>query len=98
MIYKIEMLIPSYKVSIIGNKGIINNKEVPITEEDIDSIARDIRLWKPSYKGNHIVDTVHYIYLYDENDNKIGSFTFDGDYPDDFHNLVDTVRVLYDKS
>jgi len=98
MINKIEMIIPNYNVSIIGDKGIINNKEVPITEDDIDSIARDIRLWKSTYKGSHLVDTVHYIYLYDENDNKIGSFTFDGDYPDDFHNLVDTVRVLYDKS
>ena len=95
MIYKIEMSIPSYTVIIKDNKGIINDKSIFITKDDISDIARIIRLWKSVYKKDIINESKYYIKLFDKDDNNIGDYTFDGDYPDNFYALVSLVSELY---
>ena len=97
MIYKIEMNIPNYVLIVKDNKGIINDKSIYITKTDIDDIARIIRSWKNIYKGNNINETNYYIKLFDKDDNNIGSYDFDGDYPSDFQELVYVIKNIYDR-
>ncbi len=97
MIDWIEMTIPRYLVIIKGNKGVINDKSLFIAEEDIYDITRIIRTWKESYKGNGINDSKYYINLFDKDNKSIGNYTFDGDYPDDFLELVDVIGNIYDR-
>ena len=46
MIKRIEMVLPNYEVIIEENKGLINNMEIQIKDEDIKDIIRIIRNWK----------------------------------------------------
>ena len=98
MINKIEMSIPNYTLIIKGNKGIINDKNTFITKEDIDDIAREIRLWNESYiDDTKLNENIYYINLYDENDNDIGHYKFNGAFPRNFQNLINIIGNIYDR-
>ena len=99
MIERIEMSVPNYTLIIKGNKGIINDKSIFITKEDIDDIARIIRLWKSKYINNSVLNEVkYYINLYDKDGNDIGKYLFDGDYPDNFNSLIIKLGEIYARS
>ena len=96
MINRIEMELPSYKVSINDGICIINDDEVSITKEDIDNILRTIRLWNNNYIGNGIKEDTYTILLYDGK-NIIDKYTFDRAFPEDFSLLLEVIGAIYDR-
>ncbi len=97
MINKIFMKIPGYSVKFRENGGTINGKAIVFSDNDLNEIIGTIRLWNNSYKGNNIISETHYyIKLYDNDDNLIDYFSFEGDYPSNFDNLLTIVGRLYE--
>jgi len=95
MVNRIEMELPGYKVSINDGICIINNQKIKITKEDVDNIIRTIRTWDNIYKSNSITEEVYNIYLYDNEDNLLDEFLFEGNYPSLFSNLLELIGELY---
>jgi len=94
MIKRIEMVLPNYEVIIEENKGLINNMEIHIKDEDIKDIIRIIRNWKKEYKSKTI-DNMYSIRVISDSEETV--YKFIDDFPDDYYLLEELLGVLYDR-
>ena len=94
MVDKIEIKLIDYELIIESNICYINNKTIPLKEEDIDNIIRIIRNWNNNYTNKKVIgENNDYIYIY--KNNKKYSYTFKNEYPKDIDNLTSYIGDMY---
>ena len=95
MIKEIEMFLPNYMVKISNDVCTINDKEIPISGEEIDDIIRILRDWKYIY-SSLIPSGEHYYILIKSS--KSYEYKFQNSFPDNFSELEDLLGELYAKN